>query len=386
MPELGNRNGIKTSAEGCGHNLSPKPIEAEGGLAFLPSQALPRPFSNLYVNPNAVTYTPSALTPCIPDTVTNLNGFLSWVEEHIIAPYCDLETGDSCRIQVTRDDGTGTIKVFAEDIKQALIRCMGLTDANPHIVYNSTTGQLEAGKIDGSKPDCAAFVNLFETCPKEAEAGKKPDYVIGYFLNTTITPNRLEAQTYRAYFTKPTKLWAQFPFGDNDNNHANVASNQRLIIRNASVNRHENADDSGQFETSVTRYTVGREGWYRVTASVMLNHKYQALSGWIVAPMLGIRHDQFSFNLANPPVVEYRIDERTLYLDGAASDGQDITLSGSTLIYCGVNDVIQPRVWFSNTHVPGGQSRTMSMFINKSADTLFSICRIPEYDTRIIGR
>lgn len=377
-------------AQGCSDDsLRPRPVNTDECYTDLENslliQQLPKPISGLSINPNAIELAPLGAANggafCLPADLNTLTEWLQYIEKNIIRPYCDLSAALNCSLLISRNDN-GVISVEVNELRRALVSCLGLDDNNPHIIYDPVTDTAIAGKIDSVKPDCAAFIEMLKTCPPDAPTGQRPERIIGY----TGTGATMAVARYTTQFKRPTRFWATVRNGYGSNNYSSVAHDQRLLIKDTLAIDHEPGDDGGIYNSTDTSYTFGTAGYYRVTFSAMLNFKYSALAGWIIAPMTGIYHLQVSQNAGSPPAVEYRLDETTLYLSDTSSGGQDVTIGGSILIRAGVNDVIRPRVWFSNTNIPsGGTNRNLAIWINKSAETVFSIARENDNDMQIIG-
>lgn len=338
-----------------------------------PPQPLPPSMTSFDVSPDNIIVAHTCggavsneVDRCTGQGIETFTQWVTWVEENIISWYCESKSAP-CNLSVSEDN-----KIISKPIGKVLADCLGMSETKPHIVFDPVSKTAVAGLIDLGDLTCPQFQNLLKTCPPVATADQSPYFVMGYDQVTG------EPKWYRFAVTRPTKFTGQQAFALSANNYAKVSADQRLLLRNTDQTYH--SPEGGSWDAAQSVYTIGKSGLYRVNYSTMLNVKYTAMTGWIATVMTGILKEP-----ATGSPVELRVDERPLYLNYTAAAGQDVILQGTVDIPLEPGDKIRPRYWFNNTYVPTGtQDRKLDIWLNRSADTHFSLYRIPE-DEIVLG-
>lgn len=341
-----------------------------------PQQSLPQPINGIIVSPDNVEWTPTSSASCMQAIgLSNLTDWLTWVEQNIITSYCSVKSA-SCQIGVSEVAADGSVAVVGKSVGAAIADCLGLSDENPHVLFDATTGTAIAGKIDTPTPDCATFNNLITTCPGLAGEGSIPNWFIGY---TQYGDNpTLYARRFQTTYESPSRYFGRIDINNNDNYHTGIAYNTRINAQGMTTVYNDQGTDTNNPGSAVS-YLVNTQGYYKVSSSLMLNTVYTTRSGKIVTWMLGLL-----VNRADGSSEEFRLDEKPLYLDVAAADGQDVTLTGSIGLYLNSGDSVILRYWYNDT-TQSGLGHTVNVWANKSATTHFSVIRQVEQSVVISG-
>ncbi len=311
---------------------------------------------------------------CMGSGIESLTEWTGWVENTIIAAFCKAKESPCTLMQPVKDATTGVVSMQSVAVGKVIADCLGMTAAKPHVIYDPVTKTAIAGKIELGEISCVQFNKFAMDCPILAEAGSVPTRLMGY----DTLPFK-DAKWYSFRSTTPLKFVANFSNGDSYNKRTNLSADERVTPRRTIEKYHIYEGDS--FDGANTVLTIGTDGLYQIDYSMMTNVEYLALAGWVIAVMTGILVEPAS----GAASYEIRTDERPMYLNYQTAAGQDIILQCNVALPLKTGDKITPRLWFNNTYIPGGVARQVQMWINRSAECLFSVYRVADGEMQVGG-
>ena len=361
------------------NTLPVSPTQISGGnctpAGCSPQQSLPQPLNGITVSPDNVMWIPGlADAPCMQAIgITTLSDWLIWVEQNVISAFCSINSAP-CQIGVSQTATDGSIEVVGKTIGAAIADCLGMDANKPHILYDDATGTAIATLIETPEPDCAAFTTQLQTCPTLAPTGVTPDMFVGY----TADAGGVIVKRYQANVDQPSRFFGRLDIAQDQNRFTGVAVDTRYIPQGMSTIYNDQGNDNNTPGSSMA-YVIGTDGFYDISASLMINTEYTARSGWINTWMFGV----VVVNTSGSST-EYRLDEKPLYLGFSTPSGQDITLTGSIGLDLKAGETIQIRAWRNDTTL-SGNGYTVTAWFNRSATTHLSVVRRVDQSVVISG-